>query len=266
MYSIVMLTALSAGADVTPPPAAVAAPVVGSGGNGVVMTGYTGSCYGFSYQGHHRASFYGIYPHTYFTSLGYSLAGTCHGGALVIYGPVGVPPATPYGFHTGLAPVWGTGPPVVFGRLVDSPVVPGNSDSSNKPPEMTVPVPPMTKPGSDTSPMGANLKFQVPADAKLYVGGKLAPGTGTCVHHPAAAGRAEVLLRGEGRTRCGRQDGRRGEDGGRGGRRGPDRGVPGADRRRREAGRRRRAVARGPRTAAGPTPASMECGRFAGRG
>ena len=178
MYSIVMLTALSAGADVTPPPAAVAAPVVGLGGNGVVLTGYTGSCYGLSYQGRHHGSFYGIYPHTYFTSLGYSLAGTCHGGALVIYGPVGVPPATPYGFHTGLAPVWGAGPPVVFGRLVDSPVVPGSTDSPNKPPEMTIPVPPMTRPGSDTSPMGANLKFQVPADAKLYVGGKLASGTG----------------------------------------------------------------------------------------
>ena len=38
----------------------------------------------------------------------------------------------------------------------------------------------MKKPvGSDDKPMGANLKFTVPADTKLYVDGKLAPGAGT---------------------------------------------------------------------------------------
>jgi uncharacterized protein (TIGR03000 family) len=89
-------------------------------------------------------------------------------------------PYTLHGYNSGVMPVYGAGPPVVIGNLTNPNAVYGNVYNPNHPPVMTIPVAPMAKPmGSDSKPMGANLKFQVPADAKLYVDGKLAPGTGT---------------------------------------------------------------------------------------
>jgi len=81
-------------------------------------------------------------------------------------------PYTLHGYNSGSTAVWGAGPPVVLGNLT--------ATDPNRPPVMTIPVAPMAKPmGSDAQPMGANLKFQVPADTKIFVDGKLAPGTGT---------------------------------------------------------------------------------------
>lgn len=87
-------------------------------------------------------------------------------------------PYTLHGYNSGVTPVWGAGPPVVIGDLTNPHAVYGRVVNPNLPPVMTIPVAPMTKPGSDTPPMGANLKFKVPADTKLFVDGKLAPGSG----------------------------------------------------------------------------------------
>jgi uncharacterized protein (TIGR03000 family) len=84
----------------------------------------------------------------------------------------------PYTLH-GYNPPYYPGAPVAS-TLVDPHKVYGNVYNPNQPPVMTIPVAPMTKPaGSDDKPMGANLKFTVPADTKLYVDGKLTTGTGT---------------------------------------------------------------------------------------
>lgn len=249
MYSIVLLSALSAGSDVTPP--IVAAPfntvpgalvAHGCGCTGVTPVGFYGSCtgscygsscYGSSCHGGHftkkggflggRSSCHGCsgyscsgyncfssgysaaystryvhpadyghpnhyaYPSAHAFPYGYSCAGTCHGGAMVMYGstwgpPIGMPPYTLHGYNTGLAPVWGSGAPVVFGNYVDPRAVYGTTTNPNAPPVMTVPVAPIPKAGGSDSvpntPMGANLKFTLPADAKLFVDGKPAPGSG----------------------------------------------------------------------------------------
>jgi uncharacterized protein (TIGR03000 family) len=85
-------------------------------------------------------------------------------------------PYTLHGYNTASPQqVWGASPPVVLWNLTGTGA--GKADP-NKPPVMTVPVAPMPKSGSDAPP-GANLKFNVPADAKLYVDGRLTPGSGT---------------------------------------------------------------------------------------
>jgi uncharacterized protein (TIGR03000 family) len=207
MYSIVMLTAMSAGADVTPPPMvppAGAPAVVATGCCGAVATGCSGSCYGCYGSGHgcygschggffrrvgtflgHRSSCHGCGGHS---CTGYSCFGSCHGSCYGCYGasygsswgpPVGMLPYTLHGYNSGVTPVWGAGAPVVLGNLTDPHAVYGNVYHPNLPPAVTIPVAPMVKPvGSDAPPMGANLRFKVPAEAKLYVDGKLAPGSG----------------------------------------------------------------------------------------
>jgi uncharacterized protein (TIGR03000 family) len=93
--------------------------------------------------------------------------------------PVGMAPYTLHGYNSGTAHAWGPGFPVVLGSLTDSTSVYGRVTNPNLPPAVTVPVAPMAKPvGSDSQPMGANLKFVVPAGAKVYVDGNLTPGTG----------------------------------------------------------------------------------------
>ncbi|MBN9120320.1 MAG: TIGR03000 domain-containing protein [Planctomycetes bacterium] len=224
MYSIVMLAAMSAGADVTPPPApaphVVAAPVVAGCCGGVIVSGCYGcsgscygcygSCYGSCHGGiFHRGGFLGHKHSCHGCCGGYSCSGyncfasgwscsgctgcsgfagyvgACHGCYGISYGsswgpPVGMLPYTLHGYNSGVAPVYGPSFPVVLGNLTDPKAVYGNVYHPNQPPVMTVPVEPMKKPaGSDDKPMGANLKFTVPADTKLYVDGKLAPGSGT---------------------------------------------------------------------------------------
>jgi uncharacterized protein (TIGR03000 family) len=225
MYSIVMLAAMSAGADVTPmapPPTPVtvapsAAPVVvgccgGSysscygccGGYSAYYAcsgccgGYYSSCYGCCGGG--RSGFLG-HKHRHGCCGGYTCFGCCCGGwysagygcsGLSCYGscygsscsgctgygsvwgpPVGMPPYTLHGYNTPGAPVWGAGYPIVGGCYGSPQAVYGNTYYPNPPPAVSVPVTPMTKPSSDNPPgSGANLKFDLPADAKLFVDGK----------------------------------------------------------------------------------------------
>lgn len=222
MYSIVMLTALSAGSDVTPPPKPAApvavAPVVAGGCGAVVVSGCTGcygSCYGSCYGCYgcygsschggvfkrggflgHKAACHGCAGscsgYACFSS-GWSCGGcsgyvaSCHGGYGIVYGsswgpPVGMLPYTLHGYNSDAGVFWGPSFPTVYGTLTDPHAVYGTVFHPNRPPVMTVPVEPMKDPkksgGSDDKPMGANLKFKVPADTKLYVDGKLAPGSG----------------------------------------------------------------------------------------
>jgi uncharacterized protein (TIGR03000 family) len=128
---------------------------------------------------------------------------------MVTYGstwgpPIGMPPYTLHGYNTGLAPVWGAGPPVVIGREYNATE---SMSYPNRPPVMTIPVAPPPKSGSDSAPMGANLKFSLPAQAKLFVDGKPAPGSGaerTFYTPPLATGqkffyevKAEMMVNGE---------------------------------------------------------------------
>lgn len=214
MYSIVMLTAMSAGADVTPAPAPVVVAPVASGCCGSIPAGCYGSCTGSYYyraschgscHGHVARGFLGArschgcggYSCSGFNcfSSGYSSChGSCYGSYIASYGscsgcsgtfsygstwgpPIGMPPYTLHGYNTGL-PGYGPGTPVVVGNYTDPNAVWGAYP--NRPPVMTIPVAPpaIPKSGSDGG-MGANLKFTVPADAKLFVDGAAVAGTGT---------------------------------------------------------------------------------------
>jgi uncharacterized protein (TIGR03000 family) len=87
-------------------------------------------------------------------------------------------PYTLQGYNS--AAVWAPGQPVVLGSYTNPISVYGRVTNPNQPPAVVIPVAPMAKPvGSDTIPMSANLKFKVPAEAKVYVDGTLTPGTGT---------------------------------------------------------------------------------------
>jgi uncharacterized protein (TIGR03000 family) len=216
MYTLVLMTALTPGADVTPAPVPVAPAVYGCSGipagctgcNGFVTSyGCSGSCYGCSgcygsctgtarrghgLFGHHkRSSCHGCsgYSCSGYNCFGSSCMGfggcTGFGGCAGCVGfgggasswgpPVGMPPYTLHGYNQGGA--WGYGPPVVYadphavyGRVTNltpaTTVVPAET---SKP--MTPPTPPKGT--------GANIKFRLPADAKLYVDGKLTMLTGT---------------------------------------------------------------------------------------
>jgi uncharacterized protein (TIGR03000 family) len=83
--------------------------------------------------------------------------------------PVMMAPYTLHGYNSG----------VMVGNLTDPISVYGKVTNPNQPPTMVVPVAPAPKPsGSDAPPMGANLKFKVPAETKLYVDGRLTTGFG----------------------------------------------------------------------------------------
>jgi uncharacterized protein (TIGR03000 family) len=225
MYSIVMMAAMSAGADVTPtapPPTPVTvapAPAISVGCcGGAYLAGCTGctgcygsgygygccggysSCYGCCGGGcHGRGGFLGIFHHkrggccggyTCFGCCGGcsgwwsgacfgSCYGSCYGcSGSVMYGstwgpPVGMPPYTLHGYNSGAAPVWTTSTPVYPGSYASPAAVYGQVYYPNQPPVMSVPVAPAPKPSSDNPPpSGANLKFDIPADAKLFVDGK----------------------------------------------------------------------------------------------
>lgn len=205
MYSILLLTALGPAAD-TPAGAKTAPPMVAPA-DPVVMGGCTGSCHGSCYGscygsctgsgghrrmlGAHRASCRG----GGYSCSGYNCFGSCFGsctgcagctGHGVSYGsswgpPVGMPPYTLHGYNSDPHAVWGAGPPVVGGRA-----------NPNLPPVMTVPVAPPTGSDAPGNPGAANIKFKVPADAKLFVDGRLTTGTGperAFYTPPLAAGR-----------------------------------------------------------------------------
>lgn len=192
MYSIVMMAALAPAADtpvapkmVAPAPAAFAPALGGCSGSGVAVGSCSGggvsygSCHGGGGGGHrrvlggHRVACHGggysCSGYNCFGSAGIAGYGTSYGSS---WGPpIGMPPYTLHGYNAG--GVWGAGPPVVPG-YADA----GQGYGPNQPPVMSIPVAPPTK-GSDGAPVGANIKFVLPADAKLYVDGKLTPGTGT---------------------------------------------------------------------------------------
>jgi uncharacterized protein (TIGR03000 family) len=194
MYSIVMLTAMSAGADVTPAPVVVPAPAVGYA-PGIGCSGWGGcygaaSCHGAGYGcvgschgrgghffGKHRGG--GFLGHKRgchgggYSCSGYNCFGSCYGGGMggcygSSWGPaVGMAPYTLHGYNTP-NDVWGAARSVVW----------TSGYSPNLPPVMTVPVAPAPA-GSDAKPNSANIKFRVPAETKIFVDGKLTPGSGT---------------------------------------------------------------------------------------
>lgn len=194
MYSIVMLTAMSAGPDV---PSTHPAPIVtGCYGGGIVMGGCSGysSCYGSGYGscfgscygscmgrggflGKHRGGFLGgrggsCHGCSGYSCSGWSCFGSCFGSCYgSCYGCSGASWAPPVMMA-----------PYSLGCYGDPHAIYGRTYYPNQPPVITVPPapPPMKKPdsGSDTDPLAANLKFKVPADAKIFVDGKPTPGTG----------------------------------------------------------------------------------------
>ena len=212
MYSLVMLTAMASGAD--PTPVAQPVPVVRSSGCiGSCYGSYSGclgscsGCYG-SYGschggrqghglfGHHKASCHGC---TGYSCSGYSCFGSCHGGGYGgscsgmvrgtachgcfggCWGPSA--PAIPY--SPGSMPMgsaWNYGPNniyanphAVYGVVNYPPIVVIQAETKpGEPKPMETPIAPRPKEG-----MGANLKFNVPANAKLYVDGRLTLISGT---------------------------------------------------------------------------------------
>lgn len=247
MYSIVMLTAMASGADVTPPavaaPAVMSAPVVLGGCSGCSGScygsvvsygschgGYGSSCHGGVFKrgggflGHksscHGCGGYSCSGYNCFSS-GYSCsgcsgfagyAGSCHGCYGISYGsswgpPIGMPPYTLHGYNNDVYPKYGPSFPVVGPNYTDPHAVWGRTTNPNLPPVVVIPAEPKKVAGSDDKPTGANLRFSVPADAKLYVDGKLAPGSGperAFYTPPLAAGKqffyevkAELLVDGQ---------------------------------------------------------------------
>jgi uncharacterized protein (TIGR03000 family) len=188
MYGIVMMTALTTGVDA--PAAHPSGPVVmGCYGCGA---GCFGSCYGCNgcyghghkqgggLFGHHRASCHGC---SGLSCSGWSCFGSCngcagsacYGGGCVggghFHGCWGPSPAQfPYPPMAAAGPVMSYSDPwAVYGRVNAPPavIVPADARSSDVKP-METPVAPKPKEG-----MGANLRFKLPAEAKLYVDGRL---------------------------------------------------------------------------------------------
>jgi uncharacterized protein (TIGR03000 family) len=219
MYSIVMLAAMSAGADtptpMAPPPTAVVTPGT------PVIGGCTGSCFGSHYSSCHGSCYGSCYGSCHgsgraschgggFLGLrgrhschggghscsGYTCFGSCHGSchgscygscfgsyAGSCYGCYGMSYGSTWGPPVGMLPYtlhgYNSGGAVIIGDLANPQAVYGKTYYPNQPPTMTIPVAPMAKPtSSDGQPNGANLRFNVPEDAKLYVDGKLTPGSG----------------------------------------------------------------------------------------
>jgi len=201
MYSLVLLTALSTGADVTPAPAAVTSAPVVSGCCGVSSgcCGYSLSCsgcYGSSCHGSCHGSIFGshggLFSHHRSSCHGSSCCGgyACCGGGYACSGwatsygstwgpPIGMPPYTLHGYNQG--GMYGWGPPTIWGGVINTnpPTmsVPSNIPPSDKPADMTkptVPAPGDKKPDETkkTTGMGAILKFRVPADTKLFFDGQ----------------------------------------------------------------------------------------------
>jgi uncharacterized protein (TIGR03000 family) len=210
MYSLILLTALSTGADVTPTakPTAVAAPV-SSGCCGVTVSGCCGysvaygSCYGSCHGSCHGGLFSGIHGchglfshHNSCHGYGYSCCGGyactgCYGYYGSTWGPpVGMPPYTLHGYNQG--GMYGYGPPVIWGTVTNT-NAPPTANPTTIPPAITgsdaKPVDPKPTDPKPTDPkltdtkkpmgMGANLKFRLPADTKLYIDGRLTTASGT---------------------------------------------------------------------------------------
>jgi uncharacterized protein (TIGR03000 family) len=211
MYSLVMLAALTPGAD-APAPAPGTAVVTGCYGAAPAgCTGYAGcqgsgscygschgscygscfgsgrgSCHGGGIFGHRNGG--GIFGHrnschgcTGYSCSGYNCFGSCHGagvGSCHGGGCTGAGCTGCYGGGVSLAPVVG-GPAVVgYGPAVsytDPIAVYGRVTNINPIPVVVQEGP---KPMAEPKKLGASIKFQLPEAAKLYVDGKLTLITG----------------------------------------------------------------------------------------
>lgn len=206
MYSLILLGALSTGADVTPAPApavAVPAPAVGcTGCCGYAVSysscyGCSGACYGSSCHGCHGlfSCLSGLcHRHSCHSCSGYNCYSySCSGcGGCAGYGgyygstwgpPVGMAPYTLHGYNQG--GMYGYASPVIWGGVNYPPMIPPSATDTVVKPADTGTAKPAdtgtTKPAdtSKKSGMSASLKFRVPAETKLYVDGQLTPTTGT---------------------------------------------------------------------------------------
>jgi uncharacterized protein (TIGR03000 family) len=196
MYSIVMLTALAPGADVTPAPAAPVGchgfAAAGCTGFGSCYGSCFGSCYGSrhgchgggifghrkggGFLGHHKSchgcqgyscSGYNCFGSCFGSCLGAGCQGACYGGGAAVGGmSVGRPSvAMPaYSLYNYADPI------AVYGRVTN--IHPVSNPSAPVP--MIPPVPP-----ADEKQVAAKIKFQLPAEARLYVDGKLTLLTGS---------------------------------------------------------------------------------------
>lgn len=220
MYSLVLMAATAAGpdapaADEAVRPVAVGAPVVAVGGGccgGTVAASCYGSCFGSCYGGRvgifHRhkhschgcnggscsgwscfgscwGSCYGSYSMgcwgSCYGSYSYGCAGSCYGSYSYHYGCYGSAPAIP--------------PAVVIPQETPAPA-PG-----------TNPLPKGAEPAPKGEKSGANIRFQLPANATLFVDGQRTAGEGAeraFFTPPLQAGqryfydvRAELVVNGE---------------------------------------------------------------------
>lgn len=216
MYSIVLLAGMTAGSDNTPPVApAVGVPVAGcSGCYGSAC--YGSSCYGTVVYGSCHGHGRGIFGHrgscqgcTGYSCSGYSCFGSCNGCT-------GYMPPYMYGYgygyygygygYSGGSSVYGSYSYPGAAAPVVVPVEGGTKFDPATPPKVEDKKDP-TKPKSNESGMGANLKFVLPANAKLYVDGRLTGGNGnerTFFTPPLAPGqkyfyevKAEIAVGGE---------------------------------------------------------------------
>jgi len=232
MYSLILLSAMAPGVDVTPAPAAAAPVVAGCFGG---CTGVTvslgcagcyggGGCFGYACNGcygsssclgclgsapvrHHRPRLLNLFRRSClgcdgFSCHGYSCYGSCLGfggctgcaGCLGSLSCFGVPVAMPH-YYSGMAAC----PQVTYGT-VTHPNPPGVVVPPSEPKPMTEPKP------TEPKKTGASIRFQLPADAKLIVDGRPTNSTGTeraFTTPPLAAGRkffydvrAEVVVGG----------------------------------------------------------------------
>ncbi|VTT96722.1 Keratin OS=Blastopirellula marina DSM 3645 GN=DSM3645_21257 PE=4 SV=1 [Gemmataceae bacterium] len=218
MYSVVLLAAMTPGHH--PHGAVPAGPVVvvgcyGSACSGWACSGWScmGSCSGWSAgcSGCY-GSCYGGHKHCFFGSGGlfghkHSCTGCCgcSGYAYSCSGWSCLGSCTGYSCGGCYGATWGG---AYYAPMYTPGAVYGNVTNPNPQPADPTPIPaPADK--KDTKPdnkTGANIKFQIPADAKLYVDGRLTTLVGTersFVTPPLAAGKffydvkAELTVGGE---------------------------------------------------------------------
>ncbi len=216
MYGMVMLAAMVPGADPAPEATTPAACYGCTGGcNGVVVYGCAGctgyaSCYGLGchgglfarlhakkalkYQAFYAAchgcygnaacfgsyACYGCYGFGTLSGTPWACHGGCYGGYYGIgsaFGPSVIMVPTVWGHRTTGG--WGYAPPAIYGY---PPAVYGTV-TPPAPPEKTPQPIEQPKEKKEDKPaekkMGANLKFVLPAEAKLYVDGQLTTPSGT---------------------------------------------------------------------------------------
>jgi uncharacterized protein (TIGR03000 family) len=205
MYSLVLLTAIAPGADVTPAP-------VPAGCHGFAAAGCFGSCFGSCYGSGYGSCFGschgschggflglrhggGLFGHRKschgcqgYSCSGYNCFGSCHGSCFGSCHGAGCTGAGCHGCYGGGAAAGGmsvapavTMPPYTLHNYADPLAVYGRvtnmhpvSNPAAAPVPMIPPVPP-----ADDKQTAAKIKFQLPAEARLFVDGKLTLLSGT---------------------------------------------------------------------------------------